>query len=77
MAIMITDRQKSVLGFIRDYYAANSYPPSVQEIASDQDVVCNTIQGHIESLERKCLITKQPGKARSILLTKAGRNALV
>ena len=73
---MITDKQKGVLEFISHFYAANFYPPSVQEIASSQSVACNTIQGHVEALDKKGYITKQSGKARSIILTPKGREIL-
>ena len=73
---MITDRQKSVLTFLHNFYMANGYPPSIQEIASDQEVACNSIQGNIISLEKKGFITKAKSRARSILLTSKGRDTL-
>jgi repressor LexA len=73
---MITEKQKVVLQFIHDYYTDNFYPPSIQEIAKSQTVACNSIQGHVEALDKKGYITKKPGKARSIVLTPKGREAL-
>ena len=73
---MITEKQKDVLQFIQDYYSANFYPPSINEIAGSQKVVCNTVQGNVEALEKKGYITKKAAKARSIILTPKGREAL-
>ena len=69
----ITPGQKVTLQFIHEFYMANGYPPTIQEIASDRDVACNAAQGHVLALVEKGFITKTAGKARSIVITTKGR----
>jgi SOS-response transcriptional repressor LexA len=71
-----TGIERQTLKFIQDFYLANGYPPSIQEISSDNNVACNAIQGRVVHLARKGYITKKDNVARSIVITRQGRDEL-
>lgn len=64
-----TDRQREVLETIRRLARGRGYPPTVREIADELEIQPNAVMGHLRLLEAKGLITRTPGKGRTILLT--------
>lgn len=68
---MLTKKQKEIYEFICLYRKENGIPPTIHEIAygtftSDQyAITC------VDALEDKGYITRQKGKRRSIVITKA------
>lgn len=67
---MLTRRQREVLEFIRQQQRLQGIAPSTQEIQSHFGFASPTaVVGHISALERKGLLKRQPGKARSLVLT--------
>jgi len=71
--LAITPAQKISLTFIHEFTMANNYPPSIQEIASDRGVACNASQELVVALCKKGFITKEAGKARSLVITEKGK----
>jgi repressor LexA len=75
-----TERQRRILGIIRDFTAEHGYPPSVREIGELVGLSSSsTIHAHLKALERRGLISRDPTKPRA-LRSSAGppsRNALV
>jgi len=61
-----TEKQGAYLAFIRAYTALNGEPPAVKDMARFFDMSPPSAQGMVKQLERKGLITKTPGAARSI-----------
>lgn len=72
-----TDIQLETLNFIHQFNLANGYPPSIQEIASANNVACNAIQGRVNHLVDKGYVTKQAKIARSIIITPEGMEELL
>jgi repressor LexA len=64
----LTDKQESVLDFIRWHYREFGYAPSFREISIEFDLTLKTIQDHIEALQKKGVIKKTSGVARSIVI---------
>jgi repressor LexA len=68
----LTERQRQVLDFIREFIARHSYSPSMREIGdgiginSTNGVVC-----HLVALERKGHIRMEKNRARSIVLAES------
>ena len=59
--------QANVLTYLRDYLAANGYPPTRREIAGHCGFASqNAAQGHLEALARKGAIGIRPGLARGL-----------
>lgn len=67
MPVHLTERQKEVLSFIRQFIAREGVSPAVREVASHFGFASPlSAQLHINALLRKGLITKTPLKTRSI-----------
>ncbi len=63
----LSDNQKAILDFIKSELRVKGYPPSVREI---RDAVgfksTSTVHGHLEKLEQKGYIKRDPTKPRAI-----------
>jgi SOS-response transcriptional repressor LexA len=65
----LTDRQREVLDFVRDFIAQHEFGPTVRDcmhglnIRSPNGIVC-----HLKSLQRKGYIDRSGGKARGLRL---------
>lgn len=67
MKIQTTARQAEILAFIGNYIATKGYSPSVKDIADYCGFAStNAAQDHLNALERKGLVLRNPGVARSI-----------
>jgi len=63
----LTERQKQVLRAIHEIAAERGYPPTVREIGQRLSLSSScTVQRHLDSLERKGFIRRNPSKARSV-----------
>lgn len=73
----LTDRQRSVLDFLRDFLRENGYPPTIREIAGHFDLRSpRGVQDHLEALERKGYIRRARERSRGIeLLELAAKRA--
>jgi len=61
-----TQPQAETLGHIRAYIAEKGYSPSVADLAKLAGVRSFAMQDRLAALERKGLIARAPGVARSI-----------
>lgn len=67
----LTLRQKQVYEFITDYIDSNEYPPTFREIAQHLGISGNAgVLCHLEQLERKGYIRREPGSSRGIVLNR-------
>jgi repressor LexA len=65
--IIKSDKQSEILKFIRSEIHAKGYPPSVREICVAVGLKStSTVHGHLERLERKGIIRRDPTKPRAI-----------
>lgn len=65
--IRATSKQLAVLEFLKNFIAANGYPPTRQEIADDFGFKSpNAAESHLVALRVKKLIEIVPGSARGI-----------
>jgi repressor LexA len=72
----LTDRQAKILDYIRDVTRARSYPPSVREIGEAVGLSSSsTVHNHLNQLERRGLIRRDPSKSRTVQLVNAPRPA--
>lgn len=67
----LTTRQEEILSFIENYEWRNRYWPSIREI---QDTFgfksTNAVMGHIRALEKKGMIERIPGQARTFRINR-------
>ena len=67
----ITDTQRSILSLIRERIDAEGVPPSQSEIAAAMGFSSiRAAQYHLEALEQAGAITRTPGRARGIRLSR-------
>lgn len=60
-------KQEEILQFIKDQLCEKGYPPSVREICSAVGLrSTSTVHGHLERLEKKGYIKRDPTKPRAI-----------
>lgn len=63
----ISDKQLNILNFIKQELLNKGYPPSVREICDAVGLKStSTVHGHLERLEKKGLIRRDPTKPRAI-----------
>jgi len=63
----LSDKQKCVLQYIRKEIEIKGYPPSVREICEAVNLRSpSTVHGHLDRLEKKGLIRRDPTKPRAI-----------
>jgi repressor LexA len=67
----LTNRQEEVLTGIRLIFQETGYPPTVRELGERLGLRSScTVQRHLEALERKGFIRRNPTKARTIEITR-------
>lgn len=67
MASDLSDKQQVILNFLKQETIAKGYPPSVREICEAVGLKStSTVHGHLERLEKKGLIRRDPTKPRAI-----------
>ncbi len=67
----LTKRQLEVLAGIRLIFQETGYPPTVRELGEHLGLRSScTVQRHLEALERKGFIRRNPTKARTIEITR-------
>ncbi|MFC4597956.1 transcriptional repressor LexA [Cohnella hongkongensis] len=63
----MSSRQNSILEFIKNEVRDKGYPPSVREIGEAVGLASSsTVHGHLDRLEKKGLIRRDPTKPRAI-----------
>ncbi|GAF41230.1 lexA protein [Agrilactobacillus composti DSM 18527 = JCM 14202] len=70
-------KQLEILRFIFEQVNIHGYPPTVREIGEAVDLSStSTVHGHLQRLQKKGYIQKDPTKPRAIELTAAGLDAI-
>lgn len=65
----VSSRQQAILEFIRNEVRMKGYPPSVREIGEAVGLASSsTVHGHLDRLEKKGFIRRDPTKPRAIEL---------
>jgi repressor LexA len=66
----LSDRQTKILDYIRYVTRVRNYPPSVREIGEAVGLSSSsTVHNHLNQLERRGLIKRDPSKSRTVQLT--------
>ena len=69
MTEQLTERQTKILEFIRKVGQTRNYPPSVREIGEAVGLSSSsTVHNHLNQLERRGLIKRDPSKSRTVQL---------
>ena len=63
----LSKRQQMIVDFIKSEVEVKGYPPSVREIAKAVGLASSsTVHGHLERIEKKGYIRRDPTKPRAI-----------
>jgi repressor LexA len=66
---MVTDRQRAILEYVREYIEQHGYPPTVREIGEAVGLRSpSTVHAHLAQLERAGLLRRDPTKPRALEL---------
>ena len=69
----ISDKQKEILEFIKSEILNRGYPPSVRDICEGVHLKStSSVHAHLETLERKGYIRRDPAKNRAIEISCRG-----
>ncbi len=69
MTDQLTERQNKILDYIRYVTKVRNYPPSVREIGEAVGLSSSsTVHNHLNQLERRGLIKRDPSKSRTVQL---------
>jgi repressor LexA len=67
----LSDRQSRILEYIRHVSRTRNYPPSVREIGEAVGLSSSsTVHNHLNQLERRGMIRRDPSKSRTVQLVK-------
>jgi len=67
MSEAINPRQRQILDYLRDHSREHAYPPTVREIGLAVGLSSSsTVQNHLNTLETKGLIRRDPSKSRTV-----------
>lgn len=70
----LSTRQEEILEYIKNEVRLKGYPPSVREIGQAVGLASSsTVHGHLERLEKKGYIRRDPTKPRAIEILNNGR----
>jgi repressor LexA len=63
----LTEKQSRLLSYIREYTAAQGYPPSLREMANYLDIrALSTVHQHVKALKVKGLLKQAPDRQRNL-----------
>ena len=63
----LNPRQREILDFLREHAASHAYPPTVREIGQAVGLSSSsTVQNHLNALEQKGYIRRDPTKSRTV-----------
>ncbi len=62
----LTERQREVLEVVARWQAEHGYPPTVRELAGVLGIQVGAVQRHLEALQRKGFLEREPGKRRAL-----------
>ncbi|WP_294379200.1 transcriptional repressor LexA [uncultured Clostridium sp.] len=61
------NKQQEIYNFLKEYTEDTGYPPTVREICDAVSLrSTSTVQGHLERLQKKGLIKRNPSKPRAL-----------
>lgn len=67
-----TRRQRQVLNFLKSYQCRHQRPPTRREIGTRFKIHINGVTRHLDALEKKGAIVREPHKARAIRIFPTG-----
>lgn len=67
---LLSERQRQILGFVREHVYAKGYPPAVREIGNAVGLSSSaSVHAHLQKLEKLGFLQRDPSKPRALELT--------
>ncbi len=66
---LMTERQQAVLEFVEEFCRCQGYPPTVREVAAHFGIQPRAAADHLEALNRKGQLHREPGRSRGLALS--------
>lgn len=66
MINLLTSRQHQIFDFIRAFFKANGFAPSLREIGESFKIAPSSVFDHLRALEKKGFIRRLPFKGRCL-----------
>ena len=64
---MLSERQRAILNYVREFIGKKGYPPAVREICEAVNLKStSSVHSHLETLEKNGYIRRDPAKPRAI-----------
>jgi repressor LexA len=73
----LTDKQQAVLDFVEEFARRQGYPPTVREVAAHFGVQPRAAADHLEALNRKGHLYREPGRSRGLAIFPRASAAVV
>jgi repressor LexA len=73
----LTDKQQAVLDFVEEFCRSQGYPPTVREVAAHFGIQPRAAADHLEALNRKGQLHREPGRSRGLVLSARLQGAVV
>ena len=78
MPNQLNNRQQQILDFLRSHARDHAYPPTVREIGQAVGLSSSsTVQNHLNSLEARGFIRRDPAKSRTVEVVQGGAASAV
>ena len=74
---LMTDKQQAVLEFVEEFCRSQGYPPTVREVAAHFGIQPRAAADHLEALNRKGRLHREPGRSRGLVLSSRLQGAVV
>ena len=72
----LNPRQRQILDYLREHSRDHSYPPTVREIGRAVGLSSSsTVQNHLNTLETRGFITRDPAKSRTVEIVDAAHES--
>lgn len=66
----MTETDKKIFSFIKEYIVLNGYSPAIQDIKEEIGLSKSVIHNHLINLQKNGFISREPGKSRTIRIVK-------
>ena len=66
--LILTNRQRQILEYLRSYLSDHGYPPSFRETAGHFKINLGTVQDHLKALSRKGYLIREVNRSRGLRL---------
>ncbi|MFA5519956.1 MAG: repressor LexA, partial [Spirochaetota bacterium] len=68
MTKLLTEKQQTILNFLKESINENGYPPTVREVGDRFKITVKGAYDHLKAIEKKGYIKTEQNKSRAIII---------